>query len=336
MNPIKIKKSITAGIVPLIAETEIGELAINAADGILYARKGTGIGTDTIISLNSPEIGGKAYKTGYAPGYTIGDVVVDAGIAYLCNATYAPSVDFATDIVNWTSLASAAEKGGVAWVTGRDYVIGDVVVETSVAYFCNSPHTAQASFASDSSSWTAIGTTEVGGVAWVTGTFYAVGDIITESGVAYMSIISHTASPLFSTDLAKWDAIIAPERGGILHNDAGISYLEGDTATVSGSEYIYHCITPHTSAATCVGDATNWSQPPAPGYSPTEYNYTSDISYSGKGPYIFTVDTGSAGRTAQVWIEGFELKFDEFNTATDAEVTMLGYVSDNSWVKIII
>ena len=48
---IKLKSSATASAVPSLNNLSLRELAINTADGKLYVRKGTGIGTDTIVDI---------------------------------------------------------------------------------------------------------------------------------------------------------------------------------------------------------------------------------------------------------------------------------------------
>jgi hypothetical protein len=53
---IKLKSSATAGQAPSIANLDLRELAVNTADGKLYVRQGTGIGTDTIVDLRQRSI----------------------------------------------------------------------------------------------------------------------------------------------------------------------------------------------------------------------------------------------------------------------------------------
>ncbi len=47
-------------------------------------------------------------------------------------------------------------------------------------------------------------TKEQGGVAWVTGTAYAIGDVVSESGSVYTCTTGHPASAAFATDSANW------------------------------------------------------------------------------------------------------------------------------------
>ena len=53
---IKLKSSATAGQAPSLSNLDLRELAVNTADGKLYVRQGTGIGTDTIVDLRQRSI----------------------------------------------------------------------------------------------------------------------------------------------------------------------------------------------------------------------------------------------------------------------------------------
>ena len=53
---IKLKSSSVAGQAPSLANLSLRELAINTADGNLYVRQGTGIGTDTVVDLRQRSI----------------------------------------------------------------------------------------------------------------------------------------------------------------------------------------------------------------------------------------------------------------------------------------
>jgi hypothetical protein len=89
--------------------------------------------------------------------------------------------------------------------------------------------------------------------AWVTGTAYLVGDLVTSGGVKYQCKTAHTAG-VFVTDLAaaKWR---------VLAWGTGTAYLVGDMV-LQGGVY-YYCITAHTAGATFGGDAANWYAMPS-------------------------------------------------------------------------
>jgi len=149
---------------------------------------------------------------------------------------------------------------------------------------------------------------------------------------------------------------VGKEYGGILHDIGSVSYVVGDMVSLIGSEYIFHCILDHVSAATCLGDTTNWTQPVV--YIPVlEYNFfhtdllgtDTGSSPAGlhvpgniddtttpdeNGPYYFSVDKPSAAKTAEVYIDGFKLPANEYSTTTDGYVKILSPVADNSWCQI--
>ena len=50
-NSIKIKRSAVADKVPLTTDIELGELAINTYDGLLYLKKDDG--TESIVTVNT-------------------------------------------------------------------------------------------------------------------------------------------------------------------------------------------------------------------------------------------------------------------------------------------
>ena len=53
---IKLKSSSVTGQAPSLANLSLRELAINTADGKLYVRQGTGIGTDIVVDLRQRSI----------------------------------------------------------------------------------------------------------------------------------------------------------------------------------------------------------------------------------------------------------------------------------------
>ncbi len=70
---IRLKRSVDPAKIPILDDIVIGELAINAKNGILYMRKGNGVINDTIISIK-PEQGGIHWNA--TTNYNIGDVVL--------------------------------------------------------------------------------------------------------------------------------------------------------------------------------------------------------------------------------------------------------------------
>ncbi len=247
-----------------------------------------------------------------AETYQIGDIVTDSVDGKIYRAITAPTLG---DVPNATPAEwQPAERGGVAWNLTQDYFIGDVVTEGGDAYLCNADHTA------------------------------LTGDVV-------------LGSPTQPTQ-TSWD-IINQERGGILHDEASVDYVVGDMVNLildatNPSEYVYICILDHTSApttpGTCHGDIVHWTQPAVPAM---DYNFTTDLlgdtgtvppavpagphavtPPDENGPYWFSVALGSAGKTAEVFIDGFKLPPAEYDTSVDGYVYILSPVADNSWVQI--
>lgn len=147
--------------------------------------------------------------------------------------------------------AETGEKGGVAWNAASLYIPGDVVSFGSILYSCT-----LATAAGDSDptvatgSWDTAKASEQGGVAWVTGTVYALGDVVVDTlpatpadWITYACILGHTAGGTFAGDIADWKVVGAPEVGGILW-DVGTEYMDGDIVTDDNRMWI--CVTDNT------------------------------------------------------------------------------------------
>lgn len=85
------------------------------------------------------------------------------------------------------------------WVTATDYAVDDIVYDPTLAkyYKCLVANTSAALFATDLASvyWVLYTT-------WVTGTVYAPGDKVYNSGIEYACLVQHTAGT-FATDLSS-------------------------------------------------------------------------------------------------------------------------------------
>jgi hypothetical protein len=85
--------------------------------------------------------------------------------------------------------------------------------------------------------------------------------------------------------------------------------------------------------ATLVFDGTNWvtTNPGPPPYVATTYDYTATASQTD-----FTVAAGSAGRSAEVYVDGAKLRSSEYDTSVDGVVTLSTAVAAGIWVQITI
>lgn len=119
-------------------------------------------------------------------------------------------------------LADATVAAGVGtyaalapvWVSGRSYVVGELVLSGGDLYRCTTAHTSSGSF--NAGNFTAVGGGGGGGAAalldrgaWVTATAYAIGDVVTQAASRYACRVAHTSAGAFSTDLSasRWVAL---------------------------------------------------------------------------------------------------------------------------------
>ena len=135
---------------------------------------------------------------------TFGETTTEEGKRI--NATY----DFIRDEVlmehPWTfaqkrvALVDMTRTEQDDWVTATDYAVDDIVYDLTLTlyYKCLVANTSSALFATDlaAAEWVLL-------TDWVTGTVYAKGDKIYNSGIEYACLVNHTASALFATDLAS-------------------------------------------------------------------------------------------------------------------------------------
>ncbi len=167
-----------------------------------------------------------------------------------------PKIGNGTDV--WSVLpfmgGGDAERGGVAYDAANTYVIGDVVVEASVLYRC----TAATSGAFAPADWTTSGigasAAEIGGVLHSAAATYAIGDVVTSGGVAYICTVVPTPNP-GAFDVADWKktADDAVERGGVAY-DAATTYIIGDV--VVNADIAYRC----TAGTTGAFDPLDWTE----------------------------------------------------------------------------
>ena len=151
-----------------------------------------------------------------------------------------------------------------------------------------------------------------------------------------------------------------------VHNIAGDAMdllairFHSDTANYVLDDLVYYdggfqkCINAHN---TKVFDQADWGAPSSgsPGVPVVTTDFTSDLlgestgvptSIVGphspspvpdeNGPYFFSIIKPSAGKTAEVYVDGFKLRPDEYNTTTDGYLHIHSPTSDNSWIQVII
>ena len=129
----------------------------------------------------------------------------------------------------WTALKGREyiDDGGVAPFV--NYVVGDICSESGTAYLC----TASTTGTFTPASWTAIGTSEKGGITWDINS-YVIGDTVSEDGNLYICNAVHTSvngdnvlgSPSQPLQ-TSWDLIGSDELGGRLYDNT-LTYAIGD------------------------------------------------------------------------------------------------------------
>ncbi len=135
---------------------------------------------------------------------TFGETITEEGKRI--NATYAFVRDevlmehpwsFAQKRVALVDMTRTAQDD---WETITDYAVDDIVYDPTLTYYykCLIAHTSSALFATDlaAADWVLY-------TSWVTGTVYAKGDKVYNSGIEYACLVNHTAAALFATDLAS-------------------------------------------------------------------------------------------------------------------------------------
>ncbi len=74
------------------------------------------------------------------------------------------------------------------------------------------------------------------GVIWATGKGYKLGDIVSDSGALYICLSDHTASAVFTTDVAEWK-LVSSDSVSTIYNPS-LDYNEGDVVIVDGELYV--------------------------------------------------------------------------------------------------
>ncbi len=348
---IKFKDKTTVGA-PVAGDVKTREIVFDLKNNSLYSSTD---GTDIVKLGGGDEQGGIIWTNG--TDYKVGDIVTEGTTGYVCTVDHIADGSGAVGVDNpadggtsWSIIqATASEKGGIAHDATSSYVLGDMVTSGGVPYVCTVvPTPNPGTF--DPTDWTEIGGVEVGGIAWDPLIGYNEGDIVTDAA-GDVWVIGATPPAIGTSPTSADSKEIGAEQGGVLHITVGQDYAVGDTVTLVGSGFQYVCKTAHTSTVACdtAPDDVNWYQPGIPA---TTYNFTSDLlgTVCGSvpagphvvtppdenGPCYFSVDLGSAAKSATVLLEGFELAPVDYDLTSDGYIKILSPVADNSWLKIII
>ena len=194
------------------------------------------------------EVGGVLWDN--ATTYKVGNVVTDNLKIYIANAIN--TAEQPGTGTSWTAL-SLTETGGLAWQNSISYNLGDVVSVNGTVYVARSGGIPAGTVPSaiTSTFWATPAVAELGGRIWLTGSSYAIGDVVSFNNVAYIARTT-TSGDQPNTSPVNWEAIGSNEQGGVAHDPAK-NYSAGDMVT-DGSK-VYVCINPGITGAIT---SANW------------------------------------------------------------------------------
>ena len=108
-NPILIKRTATPGKIPVVADLQLSELAINTYDGKLYTRKNNG--ADAIIQIGIDTVSGDVTGTGAGNGNIVTTIAVNAvtlaKMAQIATGTFLGRTTAATGNVESLTVVAA-------------------------------------------------------------------------------------------------------------------------------------------------------------------------------------------------------------------------------------
>ncbi len=349
----------------------------NATYWSVLASKGDAGAAGTAGTPGTP---GLVWRGAWASGtaYAIGDAVSNSGSAYICIA--ATSSALLSDAAFWSILASKGDAGsagtagatgdrGLTWRAAYDaataYAINDAVSYSGSAYIAvaattgndptNATYWSVLASKGDAGAAGTAGTPGTPGLvwrgAWASGTAYAIGDAVSNSGSAYICIAA-TSSALLS-DAAFWSILASKGDAGSAGTagatgdrgltwraayDAATAYAINDAVSYSGSAYIAVAATTgndptnatYWSVLASKGDAgaagTTWKGTWASGTSYTLH----DLVYYAGSTYICVMATSSALPTDAVYWSLFSSIGATGNTGTTG-ITGLNW--QGAWVS---
>ncbi len=140
-------------------------------------------------------------------------------------------------------IEEQAERGGIAWKKDINYVVGDMVTESTISYICSSDHTSAIGDASNGSPTSPSQINwhepiERGGVAWRLTTSYSKGDIVVDlsDDQTYKSNINFNLGNVPSSANSGWDKVVDDELGGMEYNPT----KKYDAGTIVTQDFVSH------------------------------------------------------------------------------------------------
>ena len=154
-----------------------------------------------------------------------------------------------------TWSTSVYDLGSVkAWITGKDYVVGDNVFIENRIYNCTTAHTSTV-FNTDRANWSVLLGLPNGSV-FTGSTYYYANDIVIVNNVQYSRKTSGTSGITFNvTEQQLWDAISVT---GIIPDWATGRYYEIGQCVFNANS-IWRCVVDHVATVTFTSaQMTNW------------------------------------------------------------------------------
>ncbi len=196
-----------------------------------------------------------------ATTYVYGDIVKYGARLYIATAVHTSQATAAAgleaDIANWDVYAEGLNWKGT-WTVSTRYIVNDMVKYGGTTYVCNTYHTSAASdtlgLENDQSKWDIFNQGLDFKTTWSTGTQYKINDVVQYGAALWISTSAHTASALFSTDIAYWTEFV---RGFQFESDWEPLrvYQPGDIVRYGGNQYI--ALTNH-SESNPFTETTDW------------------------------------------------------------------------------
>ena len=208
--------------------------------------------------------------------YRLNDVVGSAGLWYRCVLAHTNQTP-ANNLTFWVPAP-------IPWTWSGDiiYALYSLVNYRGAWYRCIATTSTNQIPMSTPGSWVTVPTS----IDWVTGTVYAVNDVIRDSsGALFRCVTVHTSSAAFATDAARWTSSVTAISTSWT---SGTVYSRGSLVFTNG--LWYYCVTAHTAAAAFATDLTaiRWAtlvtNPPSTTWSGVPTYRAGDYVYSTTGP----------------------------------------------------
>ena len=129
--------------------------------------------------------------------YNLGDIVLYNGSLWVCTINHESSVQFSTDIDNWTVFSQTRSFLG-DWLSNTSYTTGSVVRYNGNLYECVTTHISESILEPIPDGSTVYWELYLEGIEWKsdwqTGTEYRINDFVKYGGTVFRCIETHTAS----------------------------------------------------------------------------------------------------------------------------------------------